>query len=316
MSGQISEIRLRLLGVTYGDSSLLQVRLASPAGDVVAFNGGTAFGTTPLPQAIAANWTFADSAAEYGLFGSPVQFSATAPTLSGTYLPRSFTPNLLPAPAPVALPSQLLTSLNNHPANGSWSLFVAQDASMATQPSGTIAGGWCMDITTAIKLPVCYAFQNVSGSFSNTDPMQTGRIVRDGHPTLCTHPKGAALQNAVPVHYTKSDYGNPTAAPICLTVTADFSGCSGNTTALVLYNNFDPAHPEQGVLADSGVSTIGKVSFSTRLNAGQAFSAVVHEITPNTGCPAFAYLLESNTCIPPPAGDEIFADGFEGPPPV
>ncbi|MEO5561379.1 MAG: hypothetical protein ABIO49_15575 [Dokdonella sp.] len=92
MSGEISEIKLRLLGVTYADTSLLQTRLVSPAGDVVAINGGFAFLLTPRPQASAANWTFADTAADYGLFGDPIQFSATAPTSSTSYLPRSFMP--------------------------------------------------------------------------------------------------------------------------------------------------------------------------------------------------------------------------------
>ncbi|MEO5561380.1 MAG: hypothetical protein ABIO49_15580 [Dokdonella sp.] len=214
------------------------------------------------------------------------------------------------------MPSQLLTRFYNHPANGSWSLFVAQDVSLTTQPSGSIGSGWCLDVSTAAKLPACYTFQNVSGSVSNTDPTQTGRIFRDGRPTLCTYPKSATLLNATPVHYTKNEHVNPFPQPICLTATADFSGCGGNQAALVLYDHFDPAHPAQGVLADSGVSTGGRISFSTRLSASQAFTAVVHEVTANTGCPAFTYLFESNICLPPPAGDEIFADGFEEQPPV
>ncbi|MEO6688065.1 MAG: hypothetical protein ABIS07_18000 [Dokdonella sp.] len=316
LSGEISEIKVRLLGVTYADTSLLQTRLVSPAGDVVALSGGFAILLTPRPQASAANWTFADTAADYGLFGDPIQFSATAPTSSASYLPRSFTPNTLPSPAPAALPSQLMTRFNNHPPNGIWSLFLSADTSLPTQPSGNIGAGWCLDVSTAAKLPACYTFQNVSGSLSNTDPTQTGRIFRDGRPTLCTYPKSAMLLNATPVHYEKNEHVNPFPQPICLTATADFSGCGGNQAALVLYDNFDSAHPEQGVLADSGVSTAGRVSFSTRLSASQAFSAVVHEVTPGAGCPAFTYRLESNTCLPPPPGDEIFANGFEGPPPV
>ncbi len=313
-SGLVSEVQVRLLGVSHDNTSTIELRLQSPDGHVIGLNGSGFLATgDPLPAVAGVDWTFADDAPIYALFGSPPVLNVTAPTAPVRYLPRIFAAVELPAPAPAEVPQLVLASVAAASANGAWSLWAAQDA-LTVQPTGMIAGGWCLDVTTATKVGNCYLVGTEKGSIDTGDPLQTGRIVRDGVPSLCTNPKGSALQNSTPVHYDQYDFANPINMPICVSVSADFTGCGGNSTAVVLYDTFDPAHPEQGVIGDSGYSSTGRIQFSTRLEANQPFSAVVHETVPGAGCPSYALQFEANACVAAPGGDRIFSDGFELPP--
>ena len=156
LTGVVSEVKVRLLGVTHANTSTVQAVLQPPAGPPVGLTG-TSFAIAnplppaapiPLPVAASAQWTFSDRANDYALFlqqGMPV-LNATAP-ISGTYLPRTFTTGALPAPAPAALESQLLSSQVGRNPNGNWQLFVNQQTlsaifrqSQHAQAAADIAG--------------------------------------------------------------------------------------------------------------------------------------------------------------------------------
>ena len=269
----------------------------------------------PLPVAASAQWTFSDRANDYALFlqqGMPV-LNATAP-ISGTYLPRTFTTGALPAPAPAALESQLLSSQVGRNPNGNWQLFVNQQTLSNAgnpQPTGTIAGGWCVDVTTTAASTGCYASQTLSGSIDTSDLTQTGRINRNGVPSLCTWPKTNSLFATTVLHYDAFAVVNPAPQESCITFTSDFGGCGGSTVQPVVYTSFDPANPGNNVLADAGYSSTGRIQMSFRRGAGQPFTVVVHEITANSGCPAYTLQLEQNPCLGVPIGDLIFRNGFD-----
>lgn len=128
------------------------------------------------------------------------------------------------------------------------------------------------------------------------DPLQTGRIVRDGRPSSCVG-KTNLLQNATPVHAKAYNFTNPTGATACVTVSFNHSGCATNTTANVAYSTYVPATPNLNVIGDSGFSSTGTGSYSFSVAAGASFTVVVHEVTPNTGCPSFNFNVSySTTC--------------------
>jgi hypothetical protein len=136
-----------------------------------------------------------------------------------------------------------------------------------------------------------------TSSLTTADPTQTGRIVRDGRPSSCVG-KTNALQNATAVHAKAFNFTNPTGQTACVTVNFDHTGCGvNNTTANVAYSTYNPASPATNVIGDSGFSSTGIGSYSFSLAAGASYTIVVHEITPNLGCPTFSFTIAySTTC--------------------
>lgn len=314
LDGVITDVDVVLQDVTHSDTSRLAVLLQHPGGQVVGITGsGFDVNDPPFPYVINAQWTFSDSAQIYALLtGSNGSPSYTVPTTSNRYLPRVFAPTALPAPAPTSVARQMLSSLEGQSPNGTWRLWAAQNSGSDPQPFGTIGDGWCLDITTAPAGGNCYFTTTRTGSLNAGDLQQTGRVTRDGRPSLCGGPtKTPSLENTTAVRRDRYDFPAISAQPVCLTVTADFSQCGGKQTQIVAYRNYNPATPNTGHLADSGYSTIGNIAFSTRLAGNQAFSIVVNEVDAGQGCNNYTFRLEADTCQPPPAGDHIFYSGFQ-----
>ncbi|MBN8739314.1 MAG: hypothetical protein J0H86_07375 [Xanthomonadaceae bacterium] len=314
LAGVVTDVDLVLADVTHTDTSRLAAYLQHPGGQLVGITGsGFDVNAAPFPLVINAQWTFSDSAQIYALLtGSNGSPSYTVPTTNNRYLPRVFAPPALPAPAPAAVARQMLSSLEGLNPNGTWRLWAAQNSGTDPQPFGTIADGWCLDITTAPAAGSCYFTTTRTGSLNAGDVQQTGRITRDGRPSLCGGPtKTPTLENTTAVRRDRYDFPAISAQPVCLTVTADFSQCGGNQTQIVAYRNYNPATPNTGHLADSGYSTSANIAFSTRLAGSQAFSIVVNEVDAGQGCGSYAFRLEADTCQPPPAGDQIFYSGFQ-----
>lgn len=314
LSGVVTDVQVWMRNVTHADTSTLWLQLESPEGQVVGLNG-SAFSVSgsPFPTASQADWAFTDRASSYAIFYGAAEnhyLVFTAPMASGAYLPRSFTPLQQPAPAPAALPRQLLSSLEGSNPNGSWRLWASQIVTDAPQPSGEIGDGWCVDVTTAPASNDCYFSATRSGTIDAADAQQIGRLWRDGRAAVCTQTPWGLLQNTVPVRYDRQDFAPISDQPVCLTVTADFSQCGGDHFQIALYDSYDPAAPNTGVLGHTGTSSNKRISFSTRLAGNQGFTAVVNELTPGDGCPNYDLQVEANTCLPPP-GDRIFGDDLE-----
>lgn len=323
LSGVISDLKVRLLNVTHSNTSTVRAVLVPPTVSSIGLTGTTFFVLSPsppaqalpIPVATSANWTFSDQANDYALFfqnGGPV-LNATAP-VAGTYLPRTFTNLGLAPPAPTTLESQLLSSQIGRNPNGAWNLFVNQ-ATFANaanpQASGTIAGGWCVDVTTTLTPSGCYNKTVLPGTININDSTQSGRINRNNIPGLCTWPKTNALFDPTPIHYDSFNFTNLSSQQVCFTLTSDFSGCGGNSTQPVVYSTFNPAMPGSNVIADPGYSTTDRLQISFKRAPGEGFTVVAHEIVANTGCPAYNLVLEQNRCNAAPVGDLIFRNGFD-----
>ena len=134
-----------------------------------------------------------------------------------------------------------------------------------------------------------------AGAIAGGDTTQAGRTVRDGRPSSCKG-KTNGLQNATAVRRDFYNFTSPVTG--CATVDMDMTGCGGataNSTAVVAYSPYNAAAPGTGIIGDPGFSTIGTGSFSFPVTNGQAFTLVVHEITPGGGCAAYTFRLQYST---------------------
>jgi subtilisin-like proprotein convertase family protein len=141
LTGTVSRVVARLNGLTHTFPDDLDVLLVGPGGQKVLLMsdaGGSG-------DVSGVNLTFDDNAA------TAIPDSTTL--TSGTFRPANYgTGDVLPAPAPAGPypdPQQLSVFSGSNP-NGTWSLFVTDDAGGDT---GSFAGGWELQITTAV--PVC-----------------------------------------------------------------------------------------------------------------------------------------------------------------
>ena len=134
--GPITGVAVTLNGVTHTDASDLNVLLVGPGGQKVVLMSDAG------DSASNANLTFSDAA------GSPVP-AGTVPT--GAYTPTNNAEDCATGSANDAFPAtapagpygnSLDTAFNGTMANGTWSLYVADDCAPDT---GQLAGGWTID---------------------------------------------------------------------------------------------------------------------------------------------------------------------------
>ncbi len=134
--GRITKVTATLMGVSHNAPFDLDIALSGPRPTTNVLLLSDSGGFTPVS---AANLTFDDGA------GAPVR----SPMSSGTYRPtddETGGPDVFGAPAPALSGATALSTFNGSGANGTWSLWVSDDA---LGDSGTISGGWCLTVTTS-----------------------------------------------------------------------------------------------------------------------------------------------------------------------
>lgn len=125
----VSRVLVNLVNFTHSSPDDVDILLVSPSGRAVVLmsdvGGGNAVSNLNLSIDDTATTLLPDS----------------GPLISGTYRPSNYEPgDEFPAPAPSGAPmGATLASLNGTPANGTWRLFVVDDAGNNV---GDIAGGW------------------------------------------------------------------------------------------------------------------------------------------------------------------------------
>jgi hypothetical protein len=135
LSGAVTDVKVTLHGFEHESSYDVDAMLVGPTGArVVLLSDAGAFGAVSN-----LNLTFADGASA-GLSGGPLT--------SGTYKPTDLdaaTDDAFPAPAPPAAGASptLAAAFNGTAPNGTWQLFVIDELGSY---SGSIAGGWSLDI--------------------------------------------------------------------------------------------------------------------------------------------------------------------------
>jgi subtilisin-like proprotein convertase family protein len=145
LTGVLSKVTVTLTGLTHQLSRDVDVLLVTPNGTAIILMSDS--GTADVNNA---TLVFDDVGAV---------ISSTAQLVSGTYKPtNNFDTDVsafevFPDPAPpepYIQSSALLSSLNGYSPNGQWKLFIVDDASLN---SGTLSGGWSLDITTVPYVP-------------------------------------------------------------------------------------------------------------------------------------------------------------------
>ena len=137
--GTVTKVTAKIKGLSHGFPGDIDMLLVGPGGQRLLLMSDVGGGT----DAVNATLTFDDTAA------SPMG----ATVVSGTFKPTNTgTGDLFPTPAPAGpYPEpQLLSVFNGLNPNGTWQLFVVDDAGI---DAGSIAQGWELNITT--QEPVC-----------------------------------------------------------------------------------------------------------------------------------------------------------------
>lgn len=136
VTGTVTKVTLLLDNFSHTFPGDVDIVLVGPGGQRVLLMSDVGGGT----DAVNADLTFDDAGPAIG-----------ATVITGTFRPtNSLTGDLFPAPGPVAPFDSLLAVFNGVNPNGTWSLFVVDDAGT---DAGSISGGWQLNITT--EVPVC-----------------------------------------------------------------------------------------------------------------------------------------------------------------
>jgi uncharacterized repeat protein (TIGR01451 family) len=134
-NGQVTQVRATLMGLTHTFPHDVNVLLVSPSGASTLLMSHTGGGHAVNNV----NLTFDDGAA--------ASLPNNDAISSGTFKPSSYESAVIfPRPAPGGGYAKTLSALNARDPNGTWSLYVLDDA---TGDQGIIAGGWSLEITTA-----------------------------------------------------------------------------------------------------------------------------------------------------------------------
>jgi subtilisin-like proprotein convertase family protein len=211
LSGTVTDVNVTLSGVTHPFEGDLEILLVSPAGGTKNLVVLSDAGTGSLSNAAV---TFDDSAA-----AQPPQNSAWGP---GTYKPVNYFEvsgaDSFPGPAPAASSNTTLAAAFNGIApNGTWSLYVVDDA---CGDGGSIGGGWSLDITTAALTAT------TTSVVSSLNPSRTGQSVTFTSTTTAGGPVPSGT-----VTFTDG------ATTLAANVAVDSSGQAAFTTAALTEGN-------------------------------------------------------------------------------
>ena len=299
--GVISNLTVTVTGFSHTFSEDVSVLLVGPTGQKMVLwaeaGGGGA--------SVNANLTFSDAA------GAALPNAGGLAT--GTFKPTNrigtniFGETAFPAPAPTSTPaspySATLASFNNTNPNGTWSLYVVD---IAEGDTGSISGGWCLNITTAPSVTTCGPTL-LQGAIAAGDPTQVSRLFRDGNAAQCV---GAAKvcpgsSGSSTLRYDTYNITNNSGATACVTVTTT-SSCGVNVFASAYLTTYTPPPPSGNLclayLGDAGLSPqnangVGG-AFAFSLANGATAVLVANEVTANTPCAAYSLLVEGAICAP------------------
>jgi subtilisin-like proprotein convertase family protein len=140
LTGTITDVKVTLTGLSHTFPDDVDVLLVGPFGQSTILMADTGDGN---PGVSGVDLTFDDAAAnslpDDSVFASGTYKPTVGPTSFGCAVPASF-----PSPAPAGPYGSALSAFNGTDPNGTWSLYVLDDA---TSDSGSISGGWSLDIT-------------------------------------------------------------------------------------------------------------------------------------------------------------------------
>jgi hypothetical protein len=160
LTGAITNVDVTLTGASHTWPGDIDVLLVGPFGQSVVLLADTGSAT----DIVSVNLTFDDAALT----------TATTPIVSGTFRPTNIGSFSGTPPSPVGPYGSALSVFNGTVPIGTWNLFVFDD--VAVVDSGSLAGGWSLDITT--NGPVISSFTPTTGP-AGTQVVITGSNLTD-----------------------------------------------------------------------------------------------------------------------------------------
>ena len=161
---ETTQVTVRLDGVTHTFPADLDVLLVGPTGANVVLMSDVGAGADANGVAL----TFSDFAQ-----------AAPVPSVTGTYLPTNGAgSDPWPAPAPAASGATALATFNGTNPNGTWSLYVFDDAAI----DGGSMAGWCVFVATAIAPTVTSLTSSPNPSSFEQPVTFTATVTSEGNP--------------------------------------------------------------------------------------------------------------------------------------
>jgi subtilisin-like proprotein convertase family protein len=136
VAGNVVKLTISLFQISHSFPDDIDMLLVGPQGQTAVIFSDVGGG--PDPQVVNYDITLDDAA--------PLAMLDTGPLAPGTFQPTNIgTADTFPGPAPGSFSSvSALSQFNGTNPNGTWSLYVVDDAA---QDSGSIGGGWSINIT-------------------------------------------------------------------------------------------------------------------------------------------------------------------------
>ena len=173
--------------------------------------------------------------------------------------------------------------------------------------TGTPSPGTTTPIATPTATPtatvvgqICIGVGPLTGSITSSDPVQVGRLNRDGVSSTCGTPKPTpGILGTSPLHYDAYTVINTTGSAQCFTVNVDAGACTGGNYlfSAAYLGSFDPNNLSQNYLADIGASPNPRGSYSFELPAGTEAVVVVHTVDSSATCPAYGISISTCPCL-------------------
>jgi hypothetical protein len=139
---------------------------------------------------------------------------------------------------------------------------------------------------------------SLTGSITTADPVQTGRVFRDGIADACGIVDDSCVVGVTTGARHYDIYTYVAQANTCVTVDLNALACTGvnflYSTAYI--GAFDPANICVNHTASSGDSPNPQIAYSFEVLAGQTFSVVVHELNPDAGCSQYQISITGDIC--------------------
>jgi autotransporter-associated beta strand protein len=274
-SGPLTKVVVSMW-ITHTFDADLSVSLIAPDGTSVDLSsgngGGPNLGSGCSPDS--SRTTFDDAAA--------TAITAGSPPYVGSFRPEVSLANLLVSGA-----------------NGNWRLRVT-DANGGTLGTLRCWSLFLYPVACDAGSGACgYCLPPISGVITTNNPVQTGRLTRNGLSSSCGAPKPCpGLQDNVVRHYNIHTFTNNSGADECVSISMSDS-CSSQAFAAAYLGSFDPANLCANYLGDGGFS--GIATFSVTIPSGARYVVVVNEVTPNAACTAGYILQLSGLPCPPPS---------------
>jgi hypothetical protein len=158
-------------------------------------------------------------------------------------------------------------------------------------------------IGAAVILPL-FGFSHavadtISGDVTLTDPVQTGRLLRNGVASVAgTLKPFPGLADSLPHHYDAYTFVNTTGSLQTVTVTLEETGFLDFSATYL--SSFDPTNIATNYLADAGVS--GPSLYSFNIDPGASFVVTVNAVPDNAAGEPYTLTVQIGAVPGPIAG--------------